>query len=92
MIEDNPEEGGMLEEVLRTMGATIAGNSGRDEEDVREDELIDMLEQSLEEDMETFEDNEGLSDAQEQVSHLKVFLRKGLRSHFIAVLFLYPCH
>ena len=68
MIEDNPEEAVVVEEVLRTMGATIASHTGRVEGDVREDELIDMMEQSLEEDMEALDGNEG-GDAQDQVIH-----------------------
>ena len=69
VIEGNPEEASLVEEVLRTMSATISRNRGCAESDVRDEELIDMMEQILEEDMETMEgsEEEGLSGPQEQV-------------------------
>ena len=63
-LESNPEDAEMIESILRTVGASVLEETGCNQEEV-EDELVDMMEQSLEEGMEFLDGDEEEDEGQE---------------------------
>ena len=78
MFESNPEEAAIIEEVLQAIGAAAAEERGCGQDQIGDEDIVDMLEQTMQEGMEFLDGegiqgrgggDQGLADAQEQVRH-----------------------
>lgn len=80
MFESNPEEANIIEQVLQAIGTAAAEERGCGQDQIGDEDIIDMLEQTMVEGME-FLDGEGihgegrgggqgLADSQDQVRQL----------------------
>ena len=67
-MDSDPSQANSIEAILKLIGAAVAEERGCTNEEVEDEDIVDMLEQSLEDSMEFIEeDNQELVDAQEQV-------------------------
>jgi hypothetical protein len=71
MIENNPEQAAGIEAMLKSIGAELANERGCHSDQLDDEDIVEMLEQSVDEDMECLEGedegNEELAAAQDQM-------------------------